>query len=204
MREALERLKASSMTSSSIRFSLTGGQVGWTTNTSAPRTLSWIWNQISPSLKRARCARPSGTPEEAGDGFAQRGVRASGEDPQLPRDMSRAHSRPRPPGTLAGAEGFEPSNTGFKAPRLNRLATPQAIRYPGGLSWLSLSAPAATKSLQTCDRRHRSEFFLRARQVPFHEQQQERPASRCDGSGTPRSTKPRSRRAQQGTRHSHS
>src|SRR6185503_10458332 len=60
MREALERLKASSITSSSIRFSLTGGEVGWMTKTSAPRTLSWIWNQISPSLKRASRARPRG------------------------------------------------------------------------------------------------------------------------------------------------
>src|SRR6187455_3476190 len=62
IREALERLKASSMTSSSIRFSLTGAPVGCTTKTSAPRTLSWIWNQTSPSLKRERWARPSGTP----------------------------------------------------------------------------------------------------------------------------------------------
>src|SRR5437867_1007502 len=64
MREALDRLNASSITSSSIRFSLTGGPVGWMTNTSAPRTLSWIWNQTSPSLKRARWARPTGTPRK--------------------------------------------------------------------------------------------------------------------------------------------
>src|SRR5688572_26184166 len=64
MREALERLNASSITSSSIRFSLTGGPVGCTTKTSAPRTLSWIWNHTSPSLKRERCARPRGTPRK--------------------------------------------------------------------------------------------------------------------------------------------
>src|SRR6185295_13675244 len=64
MREALDRLNASSITSSSIRFSLTGGPVGWMTKTSAPRTLSWIWNQTSPSLKRARWARPTGTPRK--------------------------------------------------------------------------------------------------------------------------------------------
>src|SRR5947207_9284170 len=64
MREALERLNASSITSSSIRFSLTGGPVGWMTKTSAPRTLSWIWNHTSPSLKRARWARPRGIPRQ--------------------------------------------------------------------------------------------------------------------------------------------
>ena len=42
-RDAEERLKASSMMSSSIRFSFTGGQVGWTMKTSAPRTFSSIW-----------------------------------------------------------------------------------------------------------------------------------------------------------------
>src|SRR6185369_4162863 len=63
-RLALERLNASSITNSSIRFSLTGGPVGCTTNTSAPRTLSWIWNHTSPSEKRARWARPRGTLSE--------------------------------------------------------------------------------------------------------------------------------------------
>src|SRR5258706_3831097 len=63
-RLALERLNASSITSSSIRFSLTGGPVGCTTKASAPRTLSWIWNQTSPSEKGARWARPRGTLSE--------------------------------------------------------------------------------------------------------------------------------------------
>jgi hypothetical protein len=50
-REAEERLKLSSMISSSIRFSLTGSQVGCTTKTSEPRTFSSIWQNVSPSEK---------------------------------------------------------------------------------------------------------------------------------------------------------
>ena len=125
MREALERLKASSMTSSSIRFSLTGGPVGCTTKTSAPRTLSWIWNQTSPSLKRGEVGAAEGHAQEAGDGLAQRGVRAPGEDPQLSTHAPR-RSLPfvRRPHRLAGAEGFEPSNTGSKAPRLTAWPRP--------------------------------------------------------------------------------
>src|SRR5580704_13155510 len=40
------------MMNSSIRFSLTGRQVGWITKTSWPRTESPILTSISPSLKR--------------------------------------------------------------------------------------------------------------------------------------------------------
>ncbi len=50
-RDADERLKASSRISSSIRFSLTGRQVGWTMKTSEPRTFSSIWQKVSPSEK---------------------------------------------------------------------------------------------------------------------------------------------------------
>ena len=42
-REAEDRRKASSRIRSSMTWSLTGEQVGWTTNTSAPRTFSSIW-----------------------------------------------------------------------------------------------------------------------------------------------------------------
>ena len=59
MRRADARLNASSMTSSSIRLSLTGGQVGWMTKTSWPRTFSLIWTYISPSEKRETSASPS-------------------------------------------------------------------------------------------------------------------------------------------------
>src|SRR4051794_33720226 len=148
MREALERLKASSMISSSIRFSLTGGPVGCTTKTSAPRTLSWIWNQISPSLKRERCARPTGRPRCEAIASPRAGwalpvkilnslpmaPSSSGQRRRsaAPRQSPVAPLRPRQPARVAGAEGFEPSNTGFKAPRLDRLATPQRTTRPPG------------------------------------------------------------------------
>ena len=48
------------MISSSIRLSFTGGQVGWTMNTSRPRTFSMISTLTSPSLKRPTAMRPSG------------------------------------------------------------------------------------------------------------------------------------------------
>src|SRR5882724_4681454 len=50
-RDAEERLKLSSRISSSIRLSLTGLHVGWTTKMSEPRTFSSIWQKVSPSEK---------------------------------------------------------------------------------------------------------------------------------------------------------
>src|SRR3990170_3176214 len=58
MRSALARLKLSIMINSSIRFSFTGGQVGWTRNTSRPRTSSSILQEISPSGKFLIVIRP--------------------------------------------------------------------------------------------------------------------------------------------------
>ncbi|MNY42525.1 hypothetical protein D3C86_1774230 [compost metagenome] len=49
MRLAEERRKASAITTSSIRLSLVGAQVGWIRKTSLPRTFSLISTLISPS-----------------------------------------------------------------------------------------------------------------------------------------------------------
>src|SRR5258706_7575438 len=59
---------------------------------------------------------PQGNPQGPCDGLAERAVRASGEHLQL-----SAHSLAT---GLAGAEGFEPSNTGSKAPRLTTWPRP--------------------------------------------------------------------------------
>src|SRR5262249_14248720 len=105
------------------------GLVGWTTNTSAPRTLSWIWNHTSPSLKRARWARPRGTPRD-------RAIDSPSPGCALPVKIRRSRLmteiRPAPvqpwPSVragvriplfplipeVAGAEGFEPSVRGPK------------------------------------------------------------------------------------------
>src|SRR6186713_1689528 len=131
-RLALERLNASSITSSSIRFSLTGGPVGCTTKTSAPRTLSWIWNHTSPSEKRARWARPRGTLSERAMasprvGWAVPVNTRSSRDIAFRAANPHPTSRPVPPpprARLAGAEGFEPSYTGFKAPCLTAWRRP--------------------------------------------------------------------------------
>jgi hypothetical protein len=58
MRPADARFNASTMIRSSIRFSLAGAQVDCRTNTSLPRTCSWISTRISPSEKRPTLARP--------------------------------------------------------------------------------------------------------------------------------------------------
>jgi hypothetical protein len=50
------------MMNSSIRFSLTGWQVGWIRKTSWPRMESWILTSISPSEKRVTRGSVNGTP----------------------------------------------------------------------------------------------------------------------------------------------
>ncbi len=62
MRSAEARLSASTMISSSIRFSLVGAQVDWTTNTSRARTFWLISTVTSPSEKRPTRAAPSEVP----------------------------------------------------------------------------------------------------------------------------------------------
>src|SRR5688500_17152944 len=55
------RFSASSMMSSSIRFSLEGEDVDWMTNTSEDRTFSSIETLISPSENLLTFDRPIGT-----------------------------------------------------------------------------------------------------------------------------------------------
>src|SRR5262245_21535436 len=62
MRFADARLKASSISRSSIRWSLVGAHIDWITKTSPPRTFSVISTWTSPSLNRPISAAPSGTP----------------------------------------------------------------------------------------------------------------------------------------------
>src|SRR6516162_1601034 len=62
MRAALARLKLSSMISNSMRFSLTGWQVGCTRNTSRPRTSSSMRAPISPSGKFLSSILPRASP----------------------------------------------------------------------------------------------------------------------------------------------
>ena len=54
------RRSASMMMSNSIRLSLAGNDVDWMTNTSVPRTFSWISTKISMSAKRRTTALVSG------------------------------------------------------------------------------------------------------------------------------------------------
>src|SRR6266498_4187433 len=61
MRIAEARLKASSMSKSSIKLLLPGAEVDCSTKTSAPRTFSLISTLLSPSLKVSTVAFPSGT-----------------------------------------------------------------------------------------------------------------------------------------------
>jgi hypothetical protein len=72
--EADALLKASIMIKSSIKFSLTGVQVGWTTNTSTPRTLSSIAQLISPSENLDTLALPTGIPRYLAISAAKSGL----------------------------------------------------------------------------------------------------------------------------------
>src|SRR5437879_1070103 len=74
MRAALARRTASMITSSSMRFSLAGGQVGWTMNTSSPRTLSSIRTPISPSAYLKTLIAPSGRSRAAAIPRARSGL----------------------------------------------------------------------------------------------------------------------------------
>ena len=53
-------------------MSFTGGQVGWTTKTSAPRTFSLIWTKTSPSENRVTSALPERDPEAWRDLLGER------------------------------------------------------------------------------------------------------------------------------------
>src|SRR5439155_19099967 len=64
MRAADARLKLSIMINNSIRFSLTGGQVGWTTKMSRPRTSSSMRTAFSPSGKLPRLILPRLSPRQ--------------------------------------------------------------------------------------------------------------------------------------------
>ncbi len=87
-----------------------------------------------------------GDPQRAGDALAQARVGASREylqllahdirsvDHALPVPLGPGHAAPRRGPGLAGAEGFEPSNTGSKAPRLTTWPRPSgstALRLRG-------------------------------------------------------------------------
>src|SRR5690606_10640747 len=62
MRLADERCSASAISSSSIRLSLVGEQVGWMMKMSWPRTFAFSSKYTSPSLNFETSARPRGTP----------------------------------------------------------------------------------------------------------------------------------------------
>src|SRR5271170_2819511 len=74
MRRAEARRSASVMISSSIRWSLAGNDVDWITNTSEPRTFSWIWTNISMSAKRRTMALVCGTLSQEEISWARAGL----------------------------------------------------------------------------------------------------------------------------------
>src|SRR5947199_2648832 len=74
IRSADARRNASVITSSSIRFSFTGGLVGWITKTSSPRTLSSMRTPISPSANRKMLISDRGTSSPAAISCARAGL----------------------------------------------------------------------------------------------------------------------------------
>ena len=137
------------MMSSSTRCSSTGAHVGWTMNTSVPRMFSSIWNETSVSGKPAQPGLPERHAQELADVARELRVRAAGKHLQIAvagRSHTRAYSRARRRDTsypdptrsrlgaaasnqlMVGAEGFEPSNTGSKDPRLTAWPRPITLR----------------------------------------------------------------------------
>src|SRR3990172_9365187 len=76
MRAAEARRMASIITRSSTRCSFTGGEVGWRTKTSSPRTLSSMLMRTSPSAKRERVISPRGMSRESQTSWASAGLPA--------------------------------------------------------------------------------------------------------------------------------
>src|SRR5207247_1684393 len=74
IRSADARRSASTITSNSIRFSFTGGLVGWITKTSSPRTLSSMRTPISPSANRKMLISDTGTSSPAAISCAKAGL----------------------------------------------------------------------------------------------------------------------------------
>src|SRR5580765_3934951 len=118
MRAADARRAASTITSSSIRLSLAGGQVDCTMKTSRPRTFSISSILISPSLKRPTYARPSGICRLRAMSCDNAGVALPANSASVSLVLIRlCAARPLPPAStceLAGVEGFEPPNGGIK------------------------------------------------------------------------------------------
>ena len=92
MRSAEARLSASTMMSSSIRFSLVGAQVDCTTNTSRARTFWLISTVTSPSEKRPTRAAPSEVPRLLRDLGGKARIGIAGENHEI-RVVS-LHERP--------------------------------------------------------------------------------------------------------------
>src|ERR1700686_1743137 len=135
IRPADARLSASTMIMSSISVSLLGVQVDCSTNTSLPRTFSWISTWISPSEKRLTIALPRGIPRILTTSCASAGF-------ALPVNTIR------PPWLLikhlllgagglrefmAGEEGLEPSHAGIKIRCLDQLGDSPTltVRFAG-------------------------------------------------------------------------
>ena len=111
------------MMHSSIRFSLVGAQVGWTTKMSRARTFCWISTSTSPSEKRPTLALPSSIARCVAISCASAGFALPVNRTVLKStiDSVEAAGRFADREDLAGEEGFEPSHVGIKIRCLNQL-----------------------------------------------------------------------------------
>src|SRR6056297_1766164 len=117
------------MTSSSMKFSAAGWQVGWITQISRARTFSTISTVTSPSLNRPTLALPIGTPRCRATAWASSGLAFPVKiindgvlnDP-LPLRILEG---------MAGTAGLEPANAGIKTPCLNQLGDVPVVCFYG-------------------------------------------------------------------------
>src|SRR5215471_2938842 len=130
IRRADARRSASRRMNSSIRLSLTGWHVGWITNTSWPRSESWMLTEISPSGNRRTRGSVSGTPISSEMSAPSSGLELPATSRSCPHGRSASFansivgsglpitSAPTPPFPLPGLRASPASGDGTRRGRL--------------------------------------------------------------------------------------
>ena len=112
-------------------MSFTGGHVGWTMKTSAPRTFSSSWTKTSPSENRVTSAWPSGIPRQAAISSASAWCAFPVNSFSSYGMASATPSRARVGGPALHPDGWggriRTSEYGIQSPAPCHLATPQVV-----------------------------------------------------------------------------
>ncbi len=143
------------MMQSSIRFSLVGEHVGWTTKMSRARTFCSISTSTSPSEKRPTLALPRSIAQVRGDVLRQRRVGVAGEEDGVEQHGTDSGGRLIQREIWQGRKDSNPRMSESKSDALTNLATPLhrcAARAAHLRTHASLAAPAQAASGWRCQR----------------------------------------------------